>query len=345
MKIKRAIKCFCSLLLFTTTCVKAQQQPITVTTVSIGELRYLPLNSAPATTLSLNESNVSPQTPGFIRQIRVRVGDLVKQGEPLAELDCTINLSLQKQATASLRSAQAKLDLAERQIRRTKTLRAERNISEETLNQREADVEIARAELNQATAALEKREYDVRQCRINAPFTGLVLERLAAEGEWITPGQAVVQLMDTRHLEVSAQIPLNLIDSLMQAEMPELLIAGKRYRLRLRRLLPVVDRRGRNREARLDFSDSTALPGSSGRLEWHASDFHLPADILVQREGELGVMLEQNGIVRFHPLPHALEGLPAVVELPVESRVILYGRQKVVDGDAVQVTGQEPDKR
>ena len=194
---------------FTTTCVKAQQQPIIVTTVSIGELRYLPLNSAPATTLSLNESNVSRQTPGFIRQIR-HWGRPGQTGEPLAELDCTINLSPQKQATASLRSAQAKLDLAERQIRRTKTLRAERNISEETLNQREADVEIARAELNQATAALEKREYDVRQCRINAPFTGLVLERLAAEGEWITPGQAVVQLMDTRHLEVSAQIPLNL---------------------------------------------------------------------------------------------------------------------------------------
>ena len=345
MNIKQTINYFCIPLLLATTSVLAQQQPVTVTTAAIGELRYLPLNSAPATTLSLNESRVSPRTPGFVTQIPVRVGDRINQGELLSELDCTTNLSLQREAEASLRSSQAKLNLAQRQIRRTKTLRAERNISEETLNQREADLETARADLNQATAALENRQYDVRQCRITAPFTGLVLERLAAEGEWITPGQSVVRLMDTERLEVSAQIPLHQVDSLMRAEKPELLTDGVRYRLQLRHLLPVVDRRGRNREARLEFKSNSALPGSSGRLQWYASAYHLPADILVRREGELGVMLEQNGTVRFHPLPHALEGLPAAMNLPIESRVILQGRQKVADGDEVRVSSQDQDKR
>lgn len=336
----------CVPLLVAMTSVSAQQQyPVEVTTASLGELRYLPLISAPATTLSLNESRVSPRIPGFIVQLPVRVGDQIRQGEVLAELDCTVNLSLQREADASVQAAQAKLNLAQHQISRTKTLREERNVSEETLNQRESDLETARADLNQAAAAFEKAQYDVRQCRIAAPFTGVVLERLAAVGEWIAPGQSVVRLLDTGHLEVSAQIPLRQVDSLLQAEKPELLVEGVRHRVKVRRLLPVADMRGRNREARLEFMDNGALPGSSGRLQWRASAFHLPADIPVLRGGKLGVMLEQNGKARFHPLPDALEGHPAAVDLPAESRIILLGRQKIADGDRIQVSSREQDKR
>jgi len=325
--------------------VSAQESLITVTTTSAEELRYLPLYSAPATTLSLNESRVSPQTPGFIMQIPVRVGNQIKRQELLAELDCTTNLSLQRQAEASIKSAEAKLNLAQRQISRTKRLRAERNISEEILNQRESDFETARAELSRATAALEQAQYAVRHCRITAPFNGVVMERLAAEGEWITPGQPVVRLIDTKRLEVSAQIPLHQVDSLMQTKKPELLIDGVSYPLQLRRILPVVDRRGRNREARLEFAENQALPGSGGRLQWRAANFHLPADIPVRRGAELGVMLEKKGTALFHPLADALEGHPAAIDLPGETKIILQGRQWVADGNRIQVSNKIQDKR
>ncbi len=335
------LTCFCATLLFATNTISAEQNPITVTTTPIGELLYLPLNSAPATTFSLNESRVSPQTPGFITQISVRVGDRINRGELLAKLDCTINLSLQREAEASITSARAQLTLAQRQIRRTKTLREDRNISEETLNQRETDLKTTRAEVNRMEAALKKAQYDATQCRVVAPFAGVILERLAAEGEWITPGQPLVKLMDTERLEVSVQIPLHQADSLLQAEKLELLSGGVHYQLILRHLLPIVDRRGRNREGRLEFRDEKALPGSSGRLQWRAPNAHLPADILVRRDGKLGVMLEQDSRAHFHPLPDALEGHPAVTDLPPRSYVILQGRQKLADGDNVRVSNPD----
>ena len=334
--------CWLPLLLVTTSAAD-QQSPVVVTTAAAGELRYLPLISVPATTLSLGESRVSPRTPGFIVQLPVRVGDQIKQDELLAELDCTTNLSQQREAEAARESAAAQLNLAQRQIRRTKTLREERNISEETLNQRETDLETARAELNRAAAALEKVRYDVLHCRITAPFSGVVLERLAAEGEWIAPGQPVVRLVDTERLEVSAQIPLHQADSLIQAKQLELLTDGESYRLKLRHLLPLVDMRGRNREARMEFTGNSALPGSSGRMQWRADEFHLPADIPVRRGGKLGVMLEQNGSARFLPLESALEGHPAAIDLPPETRIILQGRQKVADGEKVQVSAGKQD--
>ncbi|MCB1874132.1 MAG: hypothetical protein KDI49_19375, partial [Gammaproteobacteria bacterium] len=52
--------CWLPLLLVTTSAAD-QQSPVVVTTAAAGELRYLPLISVPATTLSLGESRVSPR--------------------------------------------------------------------------------------------------------------------------------------------------------------------------------------------------------------------------------------------------------------------------------------------
>lgn len=340
----RSILLTICLLLMLVTPVMAEQAVTMVTTRSIGELIYLPLNSAPATTLSLNESHVSPQTQGYLVSVPVRVGDHVDQGQLLAELDCTVNISLQTQAEAAIRSAQARVDLARRQIARTKALRKERNIAEETLDQRESDLEIARAELNQAIAMADKSHHEARQCKITAPFSGVIVERLAAEGEWVAPGATLVRLLDSERLEISAQIPLDQVDSLLQAKSPELLVGNEHHPVHLRQLLPTIDQRGRNREARFEFTGSKALPGSSGRLQWLDSRNHLPADIPVRRDGQLGVMLAQNGRAHFHPLKHALEGHPVVIDLPPETPVILGGRQKVQDGDIIQIAEQDPDK-
>ena len=322
----------------------AQEEPARVTTAALADLLYHPLYTAPATTLSLNESRVGPRTPGFILRLPVRVGDRIEQGNTLAELDCTTNGTLLKQADAARASAHAQLMLAQRQIKRSQTLRKERNISEEVLNQRQADLETAQAELNQAVAALERAQYDSDQCRITAPFTGIVLERLAAEGEWISPGEPVVRLLDSERLEVSAQIPLHQVDTLVAADTPVLTAGDVRYPLHLRHLLAVVDSRGRNREARLEFIQAQALPGSSGRLQWRSTRPHLPADLLVRRQ-QLGVMLEENGSARFHPLPDALEGHPAVIDLPGHSRIILQGRHSLSDGDPVQLSEPTPVSR
>jgi len=312
--------------------------PATVTTQPLDAVSLLPTYTAPAATLSLNDSHISTQTSGLLRSLQVRVGDQVTQGDPLAELDCEQAKIMQRQAAAAAESARARQTLAQRQIRRSRSLSKERAISEELLNQREADLNTARADLNVRKALLAKAQLEVSHCRITAPFSGVVAERLSGEGEWATLGQPLLRLIDNERLEVSAQIPLAQIQSLQQAGTIILRSGDQRFTLRLRRLLPIIDPKGRYREARLEFTDRPALPGRSGRLQWQATQPHLPADIPVRRNGKLGVLVEREGVARFVPLPSALEGQPAPVgELPAESQVIIDGRQRLRDGDPVQL--------
>ena len=73
----------------------------------------------------------------------------------------------------------------------------------------------------------------------------------------------------------------------------------------------------------------------AGRLRWEAEAAFLPPELLVRRDGGLGVFLIYDGAARFHPLPEATEGQPARVDLPAEARLVLEGRQRLSDGDAV----------
>lgn len=314
----------------------AEEDATLVSTASIGETRIYPEESAPATTLSLNDSRISAETSGRIQVLQVRVGDRVNAGDLLGELDCRDNQLRLRQAGAAVTVAQAQLTLANRQIERTRSLHKDRNISEELYNQREADQKSARANLTSATAAREEADVAVARCRITAPFDGIVLERLASEGEWITPGQPLVRLLDSERLEVSAQIPSDRVESLIQGSGYTLDANRERYALTLRHLLPVVQSRERNREARFTFTAGAALPGSSGRLLWKAATPYLPADLLLRREGRLGVFLAEAGRARFHPLASALEGQPAAIDLPPSSRLIIEGRAGLSDGDPVE---------
>jgi RND family efflux transporter MFP subunit len=314
----------------------AQDKSVHVTTRSIDALQFHPEHSAPATVISLNDSGIGAHTSGVLTGIPVRVGDRVEKGALLAELDCRQNSIRLRQAEAALESIEARVTLARRQIKRTESLRKERNVSEELLNQREADLLTSRADRQAQFAAVESARLEVSRCRITAPFGGVVTERLAGEGEWINPGQPVVRIVDNQRLEVSARIPLDQADTFDSDTSFTLDSSIGRFGLKLRRQLPVIESRGRNREIRLIFDAEPALAGTTGRLAWRSSQPYLPADLPVRRGERLGLFLLEGDKARFHPLPEALEGQPASIALPGGTAIIIEGRQALEDGSPVK---------
>ena len=322
------MNCRATILLLATLTVtaNAQERTANVTTAVLGDRIIYPEFSVPATTLSINDSRISAETSGRILEIPVLVGDHVDKGQLLAKLDCRNNQARLQQAQAVLKAVAARNTLASRQIERTLSLRQAQNVSEELLDQRESNMDAARADHQAQQARLEEAELEVQRCRILAPFTGIIMQRVKAEGEWITSGQPVIHLLDSERLEVSAQVPVDQVSPLNRASSFVLSTNQGNFSIKLRRVLPVVGKRGRNHEVRFLFSSEMALPGSTGRLTWRSSSPHLPADIPVRRGNDLGIFLAVQGKAKFHPLPGALEGQPSPIDLPADSRIVIEGR-------------------
>ncbi len=290
---------------------------------------------APASVVSENDSRLDAEVTASIRSLRVRVGDTVKAGALLVELDDRDLRLAEQRERAALAALQADLELAQYQLERARTLARRQAVSDELLHQRQAAVATLQARSDGQRAALAQAQRNLAKTQLRAPFAGLVRERLGQVGELARPGSPLLRLTDLEHLEVSAQLATALADSL--PERVTLQANGRRYPLRLRQLLHTVDPRARTREARLRFVDETAAVGSAGEIVWRDPRAAIPAALLLRREGKLGVMVVEAGRARFVPLAGAIEGRPAPTELPPETRLITAGRYRLRGGETVSL--------
>jgi RND family efflux transporter MFP subunit len=306
---------------------------IQVSVAPLGSLLFYPQYSAPATVLALNDSKLVAQTAGELLELPVRVGEQLAKGGLLARLDCRDNQLLLQQQQALGESAKARLALAEKQMRRIRSLAGDRNVSQELLNQSEFELADARAGLARARAALEGAELAVSRCTISAPFDGVVMARLASLGEYLSPGQPLLRLLDNQTLEVTATLPTDLAEAAASAADPTLELDGASYPLDFGRMVAAIDPMTRTREARYTFRETPALPGAAGRLTWQSATPHLPADLITKRGEGLGIFIAEGSSARFHPLPTAIEGRPAPAgSLDHGSLVIELGREALTDG-------------
>lgn len=330
-------RCFIAVWLFGLATAAAQDaRPVKVRELSA--LLTPVVFTAPAEVVTANRSRISARIEARIESIPVQVGQTVREGRTLVTLDCSDHELVRQRAEAELQSAEARLQRARQQLSRSESLARDTLLSKDLLEQRQTESEAAAADRRRARVALEQARLAVTRCRIESPFDGAVTERLASRGELARPGTPLLEVVDLKSIEVSAQVFPAERGRLENSPRLSFRFLDRDYPLRILRASPVIDTVSRTLEVRLAFRAQPAPVGASGRLVWHAAKPGVPASLLVQREGALGVFLARDGKAVFHPLPNAQEGRPSIVDLPPETLLVTEGRQGLRDGDPLQIS-------
>lgn len=331
----------CCLVSLSVLAAKQTPDAIAVVAKPVSELVLFPTHRATATVESLNESRISAEITAVVREIAVKVGQVVEKGAVLARLDCaTYDLVLQRQQ-ATAKSIAAKLEFAEYQLLRAQTLATKQAMAEELLKQRETDLAVLQAEQANQQVAIQQAKRDVTNCVVRAPFNAIILERIGQVGELATPGSHLLRIMDASQREVSAKLQQYQIKSLQGATDIVFEERGKHYALTLRSITPSIDTRERTQEVRLLFADNsieaTALPGTAGEISWQTKQTYLPAELLVRRNEQLGVFLVRNNKAEFYTIDDASEGRPAACDLKQDELVVTKGFYRLQPGDPVSL--------
>ena len=313
------------------------ESSIPVKAARLADIAVYPHKFAPATVVSLNNTAVSTQVGARIDDISVRVADIVEPGRVLAGLDCTDFELAKKQAGAKIASLQARIKLAERRLTRTEKLVEKQTVSEELLDQREADLAVLRADYQGALARLDKSKLDISRCTIVSPYKAVITARIGSVGEFADKGTKLFEIVDIEQLEISAQVPAMDIGQVVTIKNLYFEDSTGRYDVELRAVTPAVNTQTRNREARLLFSNAAALPGAAGKLVWEDNRPHVSARLLVRRQDNLGVFIVDKGKARFHALPGAKQGRAAPTALPLDTSVVTEGQFGLQDGEAIKV--------
>jgi RND family efflux transporter MFP subunit len=135
-------------------------------------------------------------------------GGAFSRGEVLIRIDPKPFSAALAQARADRQSALAALKLAEQQLARTEQLIAKNFLSRQTLDERIAARDQAKATLARAEALEDSRRIDVERTTIRAPFGGKVLSERVDLGETVQPGKELARIFADDVVE----IPVSLTD-------------------------------------------------------------------------------------------------------------------------------------
>ncbi|MBF0177448.1 MAG: efflux RND transporter periplasmic adaptor subunit [Magnetococcales bacterium] len=330
----------CHAIFFSVTVWGAEPLPVTVRSVAnlVVHLR----GETMAEVVAVRDTLLAAEVAGRIRNVLVQVGDQVATGDLLVVQDDRLLKLRVDEAEGGLQELRANRDLAVRQAARAQTLREKGQATDEQLERRETERAVLEAGIRRQEATLAALRLQAEQCRITAPFAGQVVTREAQPGLWAGPGTPLLRLVDTRETRVAAQMAAGQAEQMEKITGWFFVQGGQRIPLIPQVLLRVASSTARTREARFTLTGASPPVGSSGRLVWEDVRPHLPAWLIVRREGKLGVFLVQDGKGVFQVLPEAQEGRPVPLDaglpIPTTAMLVIKGREALTDGQAVRIS-------
>jgi len=165
------------------------------------------------------ESILSFRVPGRLQRIAVKVGDNVRAGQLIAELDSKdYNLQMQE-AEAALEQAQAQARNAASNYERVRALYENRNASRNDLDAARAADESAKAAIESVSKKLELAQSQLSYTKLTAPVEGAIATVDRDVNENIKAGDRVAMLTSGSRLEVEVGVPEILISQVREGQM------------------------------------------------------------------------------------------------------------------------------
>jgi RND family efflux transporter MFP subunit len=151
--------------------------------------------------------SVSSEVAGRVDAVMVEVGDRVRRGQPLLEVDresFQIHLQL---ADAELAAARANLVLAEKDLERKSDLVSDKTIPQASFDQAQSAHDLAKAQVASAEAARRLAERNWKRSVVRAPGAGSITARHTVGGTWADVGQPLLEMALGDRVKIAARVP------------------------------------------------------------------------------------------------------------------------------------------
>jgi RND family efflux transporter MFP subunit len=313
---------------------------------------------------------IGPTVAGRVKRLDVHVGDRVKAGQVLGEMD-PVDLdehiraqdATLKQADAQLNEALVRRDYAQTQALRYEQLLQARSTSEEVVATKQHDLLVAKAgltaareELSRVRAEREALAAQRNNLYLIAPVDGLVVSRDAEPGTTVVAGQAVVELIDPNTLWVNVrfdQIRAQGLAPGLSAQIALRSQAGEQKAGRVLRVEPLADAVTEETLAKVVFDQiPDPLPPVGELVEVTVTLPTLGATPIVPNaaihniDGRLGVWQVTHDDLHFTPVSLGIADLEGRVQiqegLKAGDRIVAYSENTLNEHSRIHIVDHIP---
>lgn len=286
---------------------------------------------------------VAARIGGPVANMRVSVGDRVKEGDVLAILD-TARLKRQRalltaevaETMARIRLAEAQLALRRQVLARLEALRdsaafskGRRDDTRQQVVVAETSVGAAVARNERALANLALAEIDLYNAQVRAPYGGVITVQHTEAGSYVAVGGSVVSMLSDRKLEIEADVPALRIPALEPGVVLNIALDdGTNHHAVVRAIVPEENPLTRTRRVRftpdivmngrvLAVNQSVVVQLPLGRYREVVT---VHKDAVITRQGQTFVYVAAAGKAELRP---------------IQTGVAVGGRFEVVSGVAI----------
>ncbi len=236
----------------------AAGKPLTVEAAKVEVVRLVDDAQAVGSLRSRRSVVLRPEVSGRITQLNFTDGQRVRKGQVLVQFDDQLPLAQVQQSLAELSIAQANQ-------KRNEELVAQNFVSQRSLDESAANLQVAQARLSLARATAAR-------LKIVAPFDGIAGIRQVNVGDYLKDGADIVNIEDIDAVFVDFRLPERFQSKIRRGQTAVLdidALPGRRFAAQIQAIDPLIDANGRSVGIRgcIDNRQLQLRPGMFARID------------------------------------------------------------------------------
>jgi RND family efflux transporter MFP subunit len=307
------------------------------------------------------QAELAAGAAGSIRTLNTREGDAVKKGEVIVEVDPRLALARLQVAQARHQKSEKEAEQSQLELARLEKT-GQGAVSDLEMDQAKSRVAVLKAEVQAAKAAVGEAQAQLDLHRVKAPFDGVITMRRVDPGDWVNPGQPLVDMTAQSDLEIVVDGPASLFGKVKNGDEATLLGQGE-MRAVVVGVVPALDPLSRTLRIRLAPKPEplgadavkadapppplplTLLPGSAVDVRFSVAlsdtGVLVPRDALVKDARGSRVVRIDEGKAKTIPVQVVVmsrdQALIQGESIKAGDQVVIRGNERLRDGQAVRV--------
>lgn len=287
---------------------------------------------------------------GQVSAVHVSLGDAVRSGQVLLEIDPTLYVALAEEAEAKIESARVAKERTANDLGRMEVLFERGTASRSELEVARANAAEADAGYASALAALERAKKNLSGARLRAPFDGHIASRPPDPGSTVTIGTPLLTLVDIGHLRVDVLVSEQDISRIQPGRKATLTVAGApggMFAGTVQAIGPQTDPETRQFPVEIEVENPPGHPLKGGMVAKVVMVYEsfegvplLPVDALVETDAGPAFFAVENGVAYLRDIeigPRRGQVIGILSGAAAGDTAVVLGTGRLTDGAAVQV--------
>ncbi len=298
-----------------------QPSLVEVTKLIKGEVN--PLQEFIGTVKFDKSSVLAAQNSGVVKAINFEVGDKVKKGKTLVQIDADL-------LNAQVVSAQANAMSTKKDFERYTKLLENKSISQKEYDDIKLKFITAQSTLRELEIQKEKKS-------IQAPYNGIVVEKNIDLGEWVNAGTTVAKIVDISKAEITFNVPLNIVNGLSKNKVYDINVGDEVLKAKLIAAIPSGDKLTRTFPVKFkaDLDKVFVFDGQEAKISLSKNGkidgLILPRDAVIKRFGQ-NVVFSVNEKMMAQMIPVKIIGF-VDNKVAIEAQGLVPGMDIVLKGN------------